>query len=220
MRMRFLRKYVLHNLHLKVVSVVLAALVWSAIANERRVEVPFQSPLEFRNMPQSLELSSDLPTSVQVWVRGPQSTVRQLTTADLAVQLDLIQFDRPGERSYTLTLADVRIPFGVHVTQVIPAQVRVRFEARSRRNIPISPRFVGQPAPGYQLAAYQVFPPTITVVGPESHVRVLESASTDPVDITGVIAREQLWTNPFVSDPLVRIENIQPVRVTIQMRKP
>jgi len=218
--MNFFRKYVLHNLHLKTVSLLLAILLWSGIANEQRVEAPFQSSIEFRDMPQSLELSTELPTSVQVWVRGPVSTVRQLTTADLAVEVDLASFNAPGERSYPLTVSGVRIPFGVRVTQIIPSQLNVRFEARSWRDIPISPRIVGKPAPGYQLALYQVVPPTIRVVGPESRVRVLESVSTDPVDITGAIARGQFWTNPFVPDPLVRIENAnQPVRVVIQMKK-
>ncbi len=217
--MNFIRLYVFHNWHLKLVSLGLAVLMWSGIANEKRVEAPFHSPLEFRNMPQSLELSTELPASVQVWVRGPVSTVRELTPADLAVELNLSGFDSPGERSYPLTVSGVRIPFGVHITQIVPSQLSVRFEARSRRDVPISPRIIGKPAPGYQLSLFQVVPSTVRVVGPESHVRVLESVSTDPVDITGVIAREQLWTNPFVPDPLVRIEDNESVRVIIQMKK-
>lgn len=217
--MRFLRKYLLQNLHLKAGSLVLAVLLWSAIANQPRVEVVFQSPLEFQNMPQELELSMEAPTTVQVRVAGPASAVRPLSGADLGVTLDVAGFDRPGERTYPLTVSEMRVPLGVRVTQIIPAQVRVRFEARSRRNVPVIPRIVGAVAPGYQLAAYHVSPPAVTIVGPQSHVSVIESASTDPVDVTGMIARSQAWTSAFVPDPLVRIENNQTVRVTIQMKK-
>lgn len=217
--MSWFRRYVLHNLSLKVGSIAIAVLLWSAISNEPPVEVAFQSPLEFRNMPQALELSTEAPSVVQVRVRGPASTVRQLTAQDLAVSVNLGDFDNPGERSYPLTAAAVKTPFGVKVVQIVPAQVRVRFEGRMQRDLPITPRIVGRFAPGYQLANFQVMPPSIRVVGPESHVAVLESATTDPVDVTGVIAKAQFWTNAFIPDPLVRIRDSQAVMVTIQMER-
>ena len=83
----------------------------------RWTEVTFRAPLELRNVPENLELSSEAPNSVQVRVRGPASAVRKLSPANLAVSLDLADFKRPGKRSYELSVPDVRIPFGVHVVQ-------------------------------------------------------------------------------------------------------
>lgn len=217
--MNFIRRYVLHNLALKLGSIVLAALLWSAIANEPQVEVAFHSPLEFRNAPQNLELGTEAPTTVQVRVRGPASAVRELSAADLPVSVDLAEFDRPGERSYPLSVSENRIPYGGRVVEIIPAQVSVRFEPRAERDVPVTPRIVGQFHPRYQLASYQVFPPTVRVVGPESHVKVLESATTDPVDVTGVIARAQFWTNVFVNDPRTRIQGRPSVMVILQMER-
>lgn len=217
--MDLLRRYLLDNLSLKLGSIALAAVLWSLIANEPPVEVAFQPVLEFRNMPQHLELSTEAPSSVLVRVRGPGSVVRQLSPRDLAVSLNLAEFDRPGERSYLLSVSDVKTPSGVRVVQIVPAQVRVRFEARLEREIPITPRIVGQFVPRYQLAGYQVLPPTVRVVGPESHVAPLESVATDPVEISGVIARAQFWVNAVVPDPLVRIQGQPSVMVTIQMER-
>jgi hypothetical protein len=39
------------------------------------------------------------------------------------------------------------------------------------------------------------------------------------VDITGVIARTQVWTNAFVPDPLVRIVTNPSVRVIVEMKR-
>ncbi len=128
--MNILRKYLFDNLPLKLGSLALAFLLWTAIAKEPPVEVAFNAPLEFRNTPQGMELSSETPASVQVRVRGPASTVRQLAPSDLAVSLDLADFQRPGERSYALAVSDVKAPFGARVVQIIPALVSVRFEAR------------------------------------------------------------------------------------------
>lgn len=216
--MKFLRRFVLHNFGTKLVSLMLAVGLW-LLANEPPAELVLQSPLEFRNMPRHLELSTEVPTAVQVRVNGPASVVRQLKPQDVTVTLDMARFDRPGERSFQLSEADVTKPYGVTVTQIIPAQVRMRFEAQAQRDIAVVPRISGQFAPRYQLAGYQVFPPQIRVVGPESHVAVLESATTDPVDVSGVIARAQFWVHAVVPDPLVRVQGPQSVLVTIQMER-
>lgn len=217
--MNFIRKYLLRNLHLKLLSLVGAVLLWSAIANESPVEVMLRAPLEFRNTPAAMEVSTEAPTSVLVRVRGSAGTVRQLTPADLAVSLDLAELRGPAERSFTLSASDMHVPFGVRVMQIVPSQVVMRLEARAVRDLPITPRLVGRFAPGYALAGCEVAPPTVRVVGPASHVNVLDSATTDPVDVTGVIARTQIWANTFVPDPLVRIVNNQTVRVTVEMQR-
>ena len=217
--MNFLRNYVLNNLALKFGSLVLALLLWSAIANEPQVEVAFQAPLELQNVPQNLELSSEAPALVQVRVRGPASAVRKLSPADLAVSLNLADFERPGERSYELAVSDVQIPSGVRVVQIIPKQVGLQFEARAEREIPVVPRITGAAAPGYRLTGYQVSPPIVHVVGPRSHVALLESATTDPVDVTGIIGRTRFWTNAFVPHPLVRIQGSHAVLVTVQLER-
>lgn len=215
----FITRVLFRNWPLKLVSIILAVVLWSAVANEPPVELAFQSPLEFRNMPKGLELSTEVPTSVQLRVSGPPSIVRPLTSQDLAVTLNLAGFNRAGERSFMLTEDDVAKPYGVRVVQIIPTQLSVRFEAQAQRELPITPRITGQFAPRYQLASYQIYPPVVRVVGPESHVNVLESATTDPVDVSGVIARAQFWVHAVVSDPLVRVQGPQSVLVTIQMER-
>ncbi len=217
--MNFLRNYVLDNLALKLGSLVLALLLWSAIANEPMAEVTFQAPLELQNMPENLMLSGKAPTSVQVRVQGPASAVRKLSPADLAVSLNLADFEHPGERGYELTVSDVRIPFGVRVVQVIPKQVGLQLEARAEREIPVVPRITDPVTPGYRLTGYQVSPPVVRVVGPRSHVTQLESAMTDPVDVTGVISQTRFWTNAFVPHPLVRIQGSHVVLVTVQLER-
>jgi YbbR domain-containing protein len=217
--MKFIRKYLLHNLHLKLGALALAVLLWAAVVNEASVEVIFQAPLEFRGASQPLELSTEAPTNVQVRVRGPASVVRQLTPADLAVTANLAHFREPGERSVTLSPSNMHLPFGVHVEQIVPAQVVVRMEARVIRDLPVTPRLVGRFASGYALASYEVAPPTVRVVGPASRVNVLDSATTDPIDVTGVIARTQARVNAFVPDPMVRIAGDPSVRVVVEMKR-
>ena len=63
------------NLSLKVVSVVLAALLWLIVSGERTVERALRIPLEFTNIPAQLELVGEPPTVVDVRVRGASGTL-------------------------------------------------------------------------------------------------------------------------------------------------
>ena len=54
------------NLALKVVSVVLAALLWLIVSGEQTVERVLRIPLEYTNIPEQLELVGEPPTVVDV----------------------------------------------------------------------------------------------------------------------------------------------------------
>lgn len=217
--MKFLSRFVLRNLDLKLVSLAIALLLWLATANEPLVEVGHHVPLLLRNVPAGMELSSELPTTVQVRVRGTSTALRQISLEDLTVSLDFSAFHAPGERSFTLSAGDPRLPAGARVVRIIPAQLSVRLEERAERGIPVMPRLAGISAPGYRIARYEIEPPKVVVVGPSSRVSLLEQAFTDPINLTGVLARAQFQTNVYLPDPLVRIKDQQQVRVTVYMER-
>ena len=66
------------NLALKVVSVILAALLWLIVSGEQTVERVLRIPLEYTNIPAQLELVGEPPTVVDVRVRGSSGTLGRL----------------------------------------------------------------------------------------------------------------------------------------------
>jgi YbbR domain-containing protein len=56
-------------------------------------------------------------------------------------------------------------------------------------------------------------PATITVIGPQAHVRSAGPAITDPIDVTGILGAATFTTNAYVPDPLVR--EIKPVQIHV-----
>lgn len=125
--MSFLRRYILRNWHLKLLSLVLAFLLWSAITGEPPAEVGFTIPLELHNIPAGLIVVGDVPASVQVRLHGPGPLVRRLGSGDIVVALDLAGRAR-GEHAFTLKPEDVAVPYGVRVIRLSPSQVRLRLE--------------------------------------------------------------------------------------------
>ena len=118
------------NLALKVVSVVLAALLWLIVSGEQIVERVLRIPLEFTNIPPQLELVGEAPNVVDVRVRGSSGTLGRLASGDLAAVLD-VRSPRAGQRLYHLTGAEVRAPFGVEIVQVAPSSIALLFERSS-----------------------------------------------------------------------------------------
>ena len=214
----FLQRYVFAHFGYKVVSVALAVGLWWALAHDPIAEVEVTVPIEFHRIPTNLEISSVNIPDAQVRVRGAERVIHEMRVQEVHVEVDL-QEVKPGERTFDLTARQVRLPRELEVTQVIPSQVRLRFDVGMRREVPIHPRVIGNFTPGYRIARVMAEPATITISGPKQRVEAVDAATTDPVDASGNMESSSFTTNTFVSDPLVQIVRPTPVRVTVIMEK-
>ena len=65
-----MRRRIFGHLGLKVLSIALATLVWWMVAGQREAERSLRAPLEFRSIPDQLELVGEPPGLVDVRLRG------------------------------------------------------------------------------------------------------------------------------------------------------
>jgi YbbR domain-containing protein len=212
----FFKRYVLHNLGLKVLSLLLATGLWLAIARDPVAEVSIRVPIEFLHVGDNIEISSELIPEAQIRVRGPGRFIRQLRATDVHAELDL-RDAKPGERTFDLTAEEIRRPQDVEVVQVVPSQVHLAFDTRLTREVEIHPRVTGTFVAGLQIAKVEVDPERITISGPRHHVERVESATTDPVDASGTRSRQTFTTNVYVADPLVQVVQPTSIHVTVVM---
>jgi len=176
------------GLGLKVLSVALAFVLWVAVAGQKQAERALRVPVEFQNIPEQLELIGDTLAFADVRVRGAASALGQLRGGDLVVLVDL-SAARAGRRMFHLTPDQVTAPTGVRVQHIIPATVTLNFEASITRNVPVVAAVEGTPAPGFVVGKVVALPPVVDVVGPESVVKRLTRATTEPVNLNGANAR-------------------------------
>ena len=209
----FLRRHVFHNLALKITSLLLAVGLWLAVASSPPSEVVLNTAIIFRNMPADLEISSETIPSVQIRVRGPERIVSRLQATDIGAELDL-EGIIPGEHTFDLTKA-ISVPDHLEVSQVVPSEVHVLLDARETRFVPVHPRVTG--AAGEYQALTE--PSLVEIVGPRKEVEVVESAITDPIDVSGVRDSITVTRLAYVSDPLVQVKDSHPLRITITMQK-
>src|SRR5512140_1734245 len=111
--MNFVRKYVFHNLPLKLIALASAFLLWNAIAREPVDEIAHTVPLEFTHVPADLAITSESVPTVQIWIRGPQRIVRNVNASDLHPNVDLANVRVGyGERTFELGGGQIRAPRG------------------------------------------------------------------------------------------------------------
>jgi YbbR domain-containing protein len=216
--MDFLRKYVFHNFGLKLLSLAVAVLLWMAVTRDPVAEVALNVPVEFHNAPEHLEISSETIPQVMVRVRGPVREVRVLTPSEVHAVIDLANV-QPGERTYDLSPRRINVPDTLQVVQAVPSQIRINFDKRATRQVEVKPRVIGTFASGYRIEKVTPIPQLVTIVGPATHVNGVESAITDPVDASGVVGVATFSTHAYVSDPLVRLADPSPIRVTVTTEK-
>jgi len=201
---------------LKLLSVTLAIMLWMVIAGEETVERGLRVPLELQQFPAGLELLGDVPTTADVRVRGAAGTLSRLSPGDVVAVVDL-RGARSGERLFHLTAEQVRAPFGVEVVQVTPSTVAVAFETAASRSVPIRPAVEGRPAPGYVVGKITADPPQVAIVGPQSAVRRVTEALTEPVSVAGAQRNVEETVTVGTVDPSLRLQTLRTARVTVQI---
>jgi len=208
------QRYVAHNLLLKLIALVSAVLLWSAVSREPIVETAYNVPIELHQVPPNLEITTPSVPLEQVRLRGPERRIRQLTAADVHPVINLAG-SGTGDHTYDLTASQVRVPYGIEVVQVMPAEVRIGLDHSLTRQIEIHPRVTGQFEKGFGVLQVTADPATITVIGPQARVQAANSAITDPIDVTGVRGAATFTTNAYVPDPLVREVRPEQIHVTV-----
>jgi YbbR domain-containing protein len=212
----FFHRIFVHNFWLKLVSLLLAIGLWMVVARDPIAEVELNVPIEFRNLPDTLEIDSASFTKAQIRVRGPERVIHRLVAADVRAEVDLADV-RPGERTFDLTGRQIHVPQEVKVVQIIPGQFHLSFDNRATRVVEVRPRVTGTFASGMRVAQVIADPPNITIVGPQRRVDAVEAGITDPVDVSGVLTRASFVTQAYVPDPLIQVVHPTPIRVTVIM---
>ena len=202
----------------KLLSLGIAIAMWWGVAHDPVIEVGVNAPIEFHNVPDGLEISTETIPQAQVRVRGPARVLRDLAQAEIHPSIDF-SGAAAGERTYNLSPTQIQLPHEAEVVQIVPASLRVQFDRRMTKEIEVRPRVIGTFAAGYRILQATAVPDKVAIIGPAKRVEAIENAITDPVDASGVIGRATFTTHAYVSDPLVRFVNPAPIRIVVVTEK-
>ena len=216
----WIRDLIFQNLLWKLLSLAIAVVIWALVATEPELATFASVRLEYKNLPQGLEISSDPVSSVLLELRGPAGALRSVGdgVAHPNVVLDMSEA-ATGEHTFTITGRNVKVMRGVHLVRAIPSEVRFRFEPRRNHTVPVHVRFLNEGQNGYVIESHKVDPPEMELTGPRSRVARITEVQADPVDLAGATGVAEFRVNVFAEDSFVRFMNTPEAVVTVTMKK-
>ncbi|MEW5977202.1 MAG: CdaR family protein [Acidobacteriota bacterium] len=135
--------------------------------------------------------------------------IRRLDTSDMTAFIDLSDWTL-GEKTYSISQANLRVPLGVNITQISPNKLQLRFEETQRKSVEIRPRLIGKLAKGYEKRVLCT-PAATEIEGPAAHLRGIQFVTTDSIDISGRTDGLTRRVSLYVDDPLVRLSTEEAV---------
>ena len=113
-------RFLTRNLLWKFFALVVAIGVWLNVASEPELATIVSVPVDYNNLPKDLEISSDIVESISIEARGPSGQLRNLHDSRVAAIIDFSTVKEPGERTFTLTSADLKLPRQIHLVRGLP----------------------------------------------------------------------------------------------------
>ncbi len=210
-----LRHLLMNNLGIKVLSFVLAFLLWYLAAGQEKTEVSLIVPVELSNIPDNVALEGSSLEFVHVRIRGSRSILQDLSPQQLRANLDLRDI-KTGDSFVAVSGRDINLPPGVDLVNVSPPYLHIK--AATRRLVPVKVTLRGRPAEGYELVKATPTPSQIYIIGDPQRVNDAREVHTLPIGLKG--AKQSFTVKadlmPLASD--VRLMELKPTEVSVEIR--
>jgi len=213
-----LRKILLQDWGLKLISLGFATLLWLFVVGEKRSEVSLSIPLELTGISDEIVIVSRVPDSIRVRLNGPRTLLAGVNTRTLSVALNL-QGIQPGISSLEILPSRLDVPRGVEVTYISPSVITLEADLKDQRSVRLKPRIRGTPADGLEVSEVKVSPSEIDVEGPERILKQLREIQTEVVDVTGLEGSVTRPVELALPDPNIRATLKRPIRLDIVIQE-
>jgi hypothetical protein len=122
-----LRELVTQNLGLKVLSLIMAVVIWFFVDVGKEMEISMAVPVLFKNIPAGLVIAGAPPPPINVRLKGPKISLLKFREERPSLLLDM-KGAGEGLTGFPGLEGMITLPEGVRVTRVTPAAMEVRLE--------------------------------------------------------------------------------------------
>lgn len=207
----------MRNLGKKLFALILAVSLWFIANMEQDVERTMSIDVLYENLPQDLVIVNKPTDKITITARGTRGQIISLSPKRLRYSIDLSSIT-PGLSKFEVHVGQLKVPRGVQIVGITPAEIRVDVDRVVEKMVPVKP-VIGLPDTGYEIVDKPVVEPQeVMVQGPSRIMYNLKSVSTDTVSTTGVKSKFTIEV-PLKVPPFVELVNPQTVRVTVDVRE-
>jgi uncharacterized protein (TIGR00159 family) len=181
---------------------LLVSTVWGIYSGKQLSLISISAPVDFRNIPEHLELRRASAEKVEVQITGKRRLVRALKPEQVGAFLDLQQIN-DGVHLVDLNQSGIELPLGLEVVRVTPSTIRLELEKRVEKEVAVEPKLEGSPPVGYRIAGIKLTPESVKVSGAVSVLRTMKGLPTEPITLTEIKPKngEEIIKVPLVLPP-------------------
>lgn len=117
-----------HNLGWRLLSVLLALLLWITVEGEPELVTVQAVPVFYRNVEPNLALVANAPNAIRLELRGASDVLSRENLANVAVLLDLSGQTEPGEKTFSISRPSVALPAGVSFVRSDPPEIKLHLD--------------------------------------------------------------------------------------------
>lgn len=207
-------KFITNNPTLKIISLILAIILWMFVKSKSGGEVGLVAPLEFSRVPQNLIVTHLSEDAVNVRIIGALSQLEQLSTKEVRARIDFSRA-RPGVNTFDILPDNFNIPKTLRITQISPSSVKIELDRVIDKVVHVKPVIKGRVARGYKISKVTPEPPYIMLQGAASQLTNMKEVLTEEIDVSGLKETVKLEVPLRVSGIRLKKEAERTVKVTV-----
>lgn len=214
---RWLKGPLFDNLSLKLVSLLIALVLWVRVVGSEQAEGHYPVNVELVNVPRELALVGNVTQHVVVRLAGPRALLSGLDERRLVYTVDLTGMQQ-GVSTFEVMPARFGLPANVEVVQVSPSKLTIEADRKMKKRVQVRPRFDGVPAQGFTIVSASTDPAIVEIEGPERVLRATKDVPTEVVDISGLAGNFERNVELAPAEQSVRTTNKNQVRLDVRVR--
>jgi len=176
---------------LKILSVLIGVLIWFIVLDqqnplsERTLSIPLRTNKEVLADTSMSLVSSNIPTTVDVVIKGRKQRLEKVLSNDFQAFLDFSIIEDTNTVELPLTLPQYTGDQDIIISDINPKVVKIRLESIVRKELPINIRWTGTLQEGYNAVNVKLNPNTVIL-------QELESVMNSVKSVMVTVGKEQL----------------------------
>jgi len=201
------------NFYLKILSVIIAILLWFFVIGESKNEIGLNATLEFKGIPEDVTIVNNIPSTIHVRLKGSSTLLRPLAEKRPLFNIDLSKM-KIGENVIMLEKNDLKnIPLGVEVIDISPVAITVILDRLIEKHLPVALKTRGTLPRGYQLSETKIEPEKVLARGTKSYLQEIDTIFTNPVNLNTI--KDNTTREATLSFDPKRLKFIEPLTVKV-----
>jgi YbbR domain-containing protein len=178
-----IRNFFEKDLVLKIISILIGILIWFIVLDqqnpliERKVSIPLRSNREVLANSSISLVSSNIPGTVDVLIRGRKQRLDKISPNDFNAFLDFSVVEDTETTEIPIDIPEYIGDQDIIVLDVNPKVVKIKLENIVRKEFPISIKWIGEFPEGYEAVDVKTNPNTIIMQELESVMNSISSVA-------------------------------------------